>query len=51
MKALAIAVSALLYVACPLDGDWIPVVGWADDAVVVWFAARKVWQLMQRSTQ
>jgi hypothetical protein len=30
-----------LYVACPLDGDFIPVVGWVDDLVVAYFAVQK----------
>lgn len=36
-------VAGTLYVICPLDGDFIPVVGWIDDVVVAYLAYKK-WQ-------
>jgi uncharacterized membrane protein YkvA (DUF1232 family) len=42
LKALAWIIGAALYCVCPLDGDFVPVVGWIDDAVVCWIAYRQV---------
>lgn len=28
-------IGAAIYLVCPLDGDFIPVVGWLDDLLVV----------------
>jgi len=42
LKTIAWVAGALLYVICPFDFDFIPVVGWIDDAFVVWLAAKKV---------
>jgi uncharacterized membrane protein YkvA (DUF1232 family) len=30
-----------IYVICPLDFDFIPVVGWIDDAIVAYLCIRK----------
>lgn len=40
-KAVLI-VLCVAYVVCPLDGDFIPFLGWIDDAVVVWLTYRSV---------
>jgi len=48
MTAAAWIIGAALYLICPLDGDWIPVIGWIDDAFVLWIAAKKVRAAFQR---
>jgi uncharacterized membrane protein YkvA (DUF1232 family) len=35
-KSVLIVIATVLYVICPLDGDFIPVLGWLDDIVVIW---------------
>jgi uncharacterized membrane protein YkvA (DUF1232 family) len=49
MMAIAWIIGAVLYLVCPLDGDWIPVVGWIDDAFVAWLASKKVRDLLRRN--
>jgi uncharacterized membrane protein YkvA (DUF1232 family) len=36
-------VAAFIYFICPLDFDFIPVVGWIDDLVVAYLGIKK-WQ-------
>jgi len=43
--ALAIG-GTILYVLCPLDGDFIPVIGWLDDIGVVGLCVKYVTGLM-----
>lgn len=41
-KARAVALVALAWVVFPLDLDFVPLLGWIDDAVVVLVASRVV---------
>jgi uncharacterized membrane protein YkvA (DUF1232 family) len=34
-------VAAFVYVVCPLDFDFVPVVGWCDDLVVAYAGIQK----------
>ena len=34
MKRLAWIAFGVVYTISPLDGDWFPVLGWVDDAVI-----------------
>ena len=34
-------VAAAIYVVCPIDFDFIPVVGWIDDFIVAYIGIRK----------
>jgi hypothetical protein len=42
---------AFAYAVCPLDGDFIPVLGWIDDGLVACFAAYKWWTARQAQTK
>ncbi len=35
-------VGCILYVICPLDFDFIPIVGWIDDVVVIGLTVEQV---------
>jgi uncharacterized membrane protein YkvA (DUF1232 family) len=35
LKSMLIVIATVLYVICPLDGDFIPIIGWLDDIGVV----------------
>lgn len=37
-KDFLILIGAILWVVCPFDGDFLPVLGWIDDAGVIGFA-------------
>jgi uncharacterized membrane protein YkvA (DUF1232 family) len=39
---ILIAIGALVYVVCPFDFDFVPVLGWVDDAVVAYMAWRHI---------
>jgi uncharacterized membrane protein YkvA (DUF1232 family) len=39
---ILIALGALLYVVCPFDFDFVPVLGWVDDAAVAYIAWRHI---------
>jgi uncharacterized membrane protein YkvA (DUF1232 family) len=39
---ILIALGALLYVVCPFDFDFVPVLGWVDDAAVAYMAWRHI---------
>jgi uncharacterized membrane protein YkvA (DUF1232 family) len=41
MKCL-IAIGAIIYIVCPLDFDFIPVLGWVDDAAVGYYAYKAI---------
>lgn len=46
-RALALLAAAALWVVSPWDGDFLPVVGWIDDALIMAFAiwtAYKSWR-------
>ncbi len=49
------AVNVLLVVLClawivnPFDFDWVPVLGWIDDAAAAWFAWLNVQEVVQKS--
>ncbi len=38
----AVIVFGLLYVFIPLDFDWIPFIGWVDDAFVIFLVIRRL---------
>jgi len=40
-KWLLIAACAS-YVVCPLDGDFVPFVGWIDDLIAIWWTWRQI---------
>ena len=42
---------AVLYVVCPLDGDFIPFLGWVDDAGVVALCVKYVSGLMAQKQE
>ena len=52
-KPKAALVVAILYVVCPFDFDWIPLLGWIDDtfvaALAAWYVqhATNTWQMKQ----
>ena len=37
-----IVVLGLLYVVTPFDFDWIPIVGWIDDGLVLYFIFKRL---------
>jgi hypothetical protein len=39
---VAITIAAVLYIVCPLDFDFIPLIGWIDDVFVI-SLIRRVW--------
>ncbi|MBU6228844.1 MAG: DUF1232 domain-containing protein [Cyanobacteria bacterium REEB459] len=43
-----VLLGTLLYMICPLDlaPDWIPILGWIDDSVLVTLAVTEVTQLL-----
>jgi hypothetical protein len=41
MKCL-IALAAAIYIICPFDFDFIPVLGWVDDAAVGYYAYKAI---------
>ncbi len=49
-RVIAIAVAALLYLVSPFDliPDFLPVVGWLDDAAVLTFAVKMLHDELQR---
>ena len=45
----ALAVLAVVYAISPIDAlpDIIPIVGWLDDGLVLWFGLSQAWQAMR----
>jgi uncharacterized membrane protein YkvA (DUF1232 family) len=39
---ILIAIGAIIYIVCPLDLDFIPVLGWVDDAAVGYSAYKAI---------
>ncbi len=37
-----LVIGCILYVICPLDFDFIPIVGWVDDVAVIGYTAVRV---------
>lgn len=43
-----IIVLGILYVIIPLDFDWVPIVGWIDDGLVIFFVIKRLQKETQR---
>lgn len=41
-------VFGILYVIIPLDFDWIPIAGWIDDGLVIFFVIKRLQKETQR---
>lgn len=41
-------VFGILYVIIPLDFDWIPIAGWVDDGLVIFFVIKRLQKETQR---
>lgn len=39
-----LVLACVLWIVSPLDGDWVPVVGWIDDAAAGLVALATTWQ-------
>ncbi len=44
MKQWLLIAACVIYVISPLDGDFIPGLGWLDDALLIWYTYHKVHQ-------
>lgn len=45
-----LAVLCMAWVVNPLDFDWVPVIGWIDDAAAAWFAWMNVQEVFWKSS-
>lgn len=43
-----VLVLGLLYVVIPLDFDWIPIIGWIDDGLVIFYMIKRLQKETQR---
>lgn len=43
-----IIVLGILYVIIPYDFDWVPIVGWIDDGLVIFFVIKRLQKETQR---
>lgn len=43
-RAVALLVAALLWVISPWDGDFLPLVGWIDDMLIMALALYTMWR-------
>ncbi len=41
-------VFGILYVIIPLDFDWVPIAGWIDDGLVIFFVIKRLQKETQR---
>ena len=41
MNKIIVAALCLAWIVSPLDGDWVPVLGWIDDALAAYIAYRQ----------
>lgn len=48
-KRIVIIIISILWVLNPIDGDWIPVLGWLDDIIAILIAVRQVAKIRQEN--
>ena len=46
-KRIAIIIISVLWIINPLDGDWIPILGWLDDVIAALIAVRQFTKIRQ----
>lgn len=49
-KRIAIIIISVLWIINPLDGDWIPILGWLDDVIAALIAVRQFTKIRQENT-